>query len=236
MKILLLSAHKYETKYFLKKFKSIPYKPHVLQIIFHNNLEIYYSSLGIGKKNISKRLDNLIDELHPDKVLLVGFAGSLRKNLNVGDVFVVNSVMFDKTMEKIESNVENGALFPQKCLITTDFLCDKLKKYALIEQFPDFSAVDMESFYTAMYCKQRELSIIIIKSISDDLNFQIPPIEYVKKAFSNNFSKDIFKLFPSNLRDIFNIMTLFQLRRNCKKAGKKLAKSIEKYLKFLQNC
>lgn len=157
--------------------------------------DIVFVQSGIGKVNAALTATLLIDRFDVEKVIFSGVAGSLNKELNVGDIVIgIDVVQHDvdatefgyklgqipqmkewafegdkKLIEKVKSLRESKErVFFGRILTGDQFVSKKDKKVTLGN---DFSAlcVDMESGAVAQVCTRLGKGFLIIRSISDSI-------------------------------------------------------------------
>nr|WP_315047325.1 5'-methylthioadenosine/adenosylhomocysteine nucleosidase [uncultured Leptotrichia sp.] len=157
--------------------------------------DIVFVQSGIGKVNAALTATLLIDRFDVEKVIFSGVAGSLNKELNVGDIVIgIDVVQHDvdatefgyklgqipqmkewafegdkELIEKVKSFRESKErVFFGRILTGDQFVSKKDKKVTLGN---DFSAlcVDMESGAVAQVCTRLGKGFLIIRSISDSI-------------------------------------------------------------------
>lgn len=183
------------------------------------NKEIVFVQSGIGKVNAAITTTLLIEKFNVEKIIFSGVAGSLNKNINVGDVVIgedvvqhdvdatefdykkgqipqlpVYSFQCDDELIKKVKTIENKNLnLSYGRILTGDqFISGKDIKIKLGEQFNGL-CVDMESGAVAQVCYKLNKKFLIIRSISDSVS-DSSGMEYdvfVKLAAKN--SKEILK-------------------------------------------
>lgn len=190
-----------------------------------NNIKFYKGKIydkdlvlvksGIGMVNSSIITTLLIKEFDVNKILFSGVAGSLNKNINVGDIVIADSLveyMFDATefgyeigqiprmensvfksenlLNKIRDILKNDSIFYGKILSGDKFVSNLEEKEKIGKKF-DALAVDMESAAVAHCAYILGVEFAIIRSISDSLNSDsvMEYVEFVNVAAMN--SKEI---------------------------------------------
>ena len=190
-----------------------------------NNMKFYKGKIydkdivlvksGIGMVNASITTTLLFKEFGVDKILFSGVAGSLNRNVNVGDVVIGDSLLeylFDATefgyeigtiprmdtsifrsdilLNKIKNILKNDNIYYGKILSGDKFVSNLSEKEKLGEKF-NALAVDMESASVAHCAHVLGIEFAIIRSISDSLNSSsvIEYTEFVNLAANN--SKDV---------------------------------------------
>lgn len=179
------------------------------------NKDIVLVKSGIGMVNASITTTLLFKEFGVDKILFSGVAGSLNRNVNVGDVVIGDSLLeylFDATefgydigtiprmdtsifrsdilLNKIKNILKNDNIYYGKILSGDKFVSNLSEKEKLGEKF-NALAVDMESASVAHCAHVLGIEFAIIRSISDSLNSSsvMEYTEFVNLAANN--SKDV---------------------------------------------
>ena len=190
-----------------------------------NNIKFYKGTIydkdivlvksGIGMVNASITTTLMFKEFGVDKILFSGVAGSLNRNVNVGDVVIGDSLLeylFDVTefgyeigtiprmdtsifrsdilLNKIKNILKNDNIYYGKILSGDKFVSNLSEKEKLGEKF-NALAVDMESASVAHCAHVLGIEFAIIRSISDSLNSSsvMEYTEFVNLAANN--SKDV---------------------------------------------
>ena len=166
-----------------------------------NQKEVVFVQSGIGKVNAAITATLLIEKFDVKTVIFSGVAGSLSKDLKVGDVVAgVDVVQHDVDATAFESDknlLEKVQNISHKVVLGRILTGDQFvsKKDVKIKLGEDFSAlcVDMESGAVAQVCSRLNVKFLIIRSISDSITDE-SDMEYnsfVKLAAKN--SKEILK-------------------------------------------
>jgi len=190
-----------------------------------NNIKFYKGKIydkdlvlvksGIGMVNASIITTLLIKEFDVNKILFSGVAGSLNKNINVGDIVIADSLveyMFnaiefgyeirqiprmensvfksENLLNKIRDILKKDSIFYGKILSGDKFVSNLEEKEKIGKKF-DALAVDMESAAVAHCAYILGVEFAIIRSISDSLNSDsvMEYAEFVNVAAMN--SKEI---------------------------------------------
>lgn len=179
------------------------------------NKDIVLVKSGIGMVNASITTTLLFKEFGVDKILFSGVAGSLNRNINVGDIVIADSLveyLFDATefgyeigtiprmdtstfrsdilLNKIKNILKNDNIYYGKILSGDKFVSNLSEKEKLGEKF-NALAVDMESASVAHCAHVLGIEFAVIRSISDSLNSSsvMEYTEFVNLAANN--SKDV---------------------------------------------
>lgn len=176
---------------------------------------------GIGAEHGRRATEALIQEVHPSKIISVGYAGALAPALRVADIIeprtVVNSVD--------GSHTDTGS--GQGTLVSSPMVADRDEKQRLAETYGAL-AVDMEGASAAVGAQAHGIEFAALKAISDPLEFAMPPVQ---RFVSNrgNFRHVAFALHVM-LRPWLWWRTI-ALARNSARASRALCRAIEVYVK-----
>ena len=199
-----------------------------------NNMKFYKGTIydkdivlvksGIGMVNASITTTLLFKEFGVDKILFSGVAGSLNRNVNVGDIVIADSLveyLFDVTefgydigtiprmdtsifrsdilLNKIKNILKNDNIYYGKILSGDKFVSNLSEKEKLGEKF-NALAVDMESASVAHCAHVLGIEFAIIRSISDSLNSS-SVMEYTKfvNLAANNSKNIILKILKGGI-------------------------------------
>ncbi|MGB9254375.1 MAG: hypothetical protein WCC25_06020 [Candidatus Korobacteraceae bacterium] len=125
---------------------------------------------GIGENFARRAAEVAIDHARPKLLLSAGIVGAISPKLKVGDVGKIRQVV----------DVATGEIYPASgggnwVLATSQDVSDAAEKHELLTKF-GADAVDMEAAAVAQVAKERGLEFAAIKSISDDAEFDMPPL------------------------------------------------------------
>jgi len=125
---------------------------------------------GIGQKFARRAAEVAIEVAQPKLLVSAGMVGAISPGLKVGDVGRVREVV----------DVATGARYPASSdgewiLATSQDVSDAADKQQLFTKF-GADVVDMEAAAVAQVAKERGLRFAAIKSISDDAEFDMPPL------------------------------------------------------------
>lgn len=151
---------------------------------------------GIGKVNAGICTQILVDDFHVEAVINTGVAGSLRNEINIGDIVLSsdtlqhdmdatgfgydpgviprmdNSVFVaDKELLSIAESVNKKVnpeieTFVGRVVSGDQFISDKEKKDYLIKQFSGY-CTEMEGAAIAQACYVNKIPFLVIRAISD---------------------------------------------------------------------
>jgi len=135
---------------------------------------VIYCETGIGKVNAVLAVYELVVRYKPDLILNIGTAGSIKHE--IGSVLVCGRFK-DRDMEKCkELGVEYYHDFTEELaknpLISSwDFqhLCNTGDSFITEIIHDDADVYDMENFAVATLCKQKQISLVSVKYITDKI-------------------------------------------------------------------
>ena len=151
---------------------------------------------GIGKVNAGICTQILVDDFRVDAVINTGVAGSLKKEINIGDivlstdalqhdmdatgfgyepgviprmdssVFVADLKLLSVAKEVNESVNPEITTFEGRVVSGDQFISDHQKKEQLVDQFKGY-CTEMEGAAIAQVCYLNQIPFLIIRAISD---------------------------------------------------------------------
>lgn len=137
---------------------------------------------GVGKVNAACGTQLAIDKLKAEKIVNIGVAGGLKKDLNVADIYEIShAVQYDfdlvqisgKPIGTLEGYEENYVplnicgKYPAKRLATGDRFNDSKDDFKLLTKVLDADIRDMEGGAVAQVCMQTGVKCYSFKIISD---------------------------------------------------------------------
>ncbi|MCI5648064.1 MAG: 5'-methylthioadenosine/adenosylhomocysteine nucleosidase [Fusicatenibacter sp.] len=161
-----------------------------------NGKEVVVVRSGIGKVNAGICTQILVDDFHVDCVINTGIAGSLRNEINIGDIVIstdalqhdVDATIFgyplgeipqlgalsfpaDEPMAKIAEQVcrevnPEISVYRGRVVSGDQFISSKEVKQHLIEKF-DGSCTEMEGAAIAQVAHLNQIPYVVIRAISD---------------------------------------------------------------------
>ena len=124
---------------------------------------------GIGRNAAQRAAEIAVHEAQPDLLVSAGFAGALTPNLNAGEVVSIRDVVDEATGEHYSTQGGDAVL------VTALRVAGKNGKQRLASTYAA-SAVDMEGAAVARVAKQLGIQFAVVKAISDELDFAMPPV------------------------------------------------------------
>jgi adenosylhomocysteine nucleosidase len=139
-----------------------------------NDAYVYYVRTGIGKVKSAFHLTEAIAQVHPDIVINMGTAGTVKHK--VGDIFICHRFI-DRDMRKLanlglESEIDScGLLSEMGCLlnIDTSAVCNTGDSFMTDVADVEGDVVDMEAYAQAFVCSRMNVPFVSVKYVSDIL-------------------------------------------------------------------
>lgn len=146
---------------------------------------------GIGKVNATFGACNLIDHFNPDVVVSTGCAGGASTDLEVKQVIVSTASCYhdvwcgqpnekgqvqglparyecDSQLVKIAQSIDDGKTIVPGLIVSGDWFVDSVDKMRnILKDFPDATAVDMETAAIAQTCYLHHMPFVSFRVISD---------------------------------------------------------------------
>jgi len=122
---------------------------------------------GIGAEAARRATEAVIREVHPVRVVSVGFAGALDGALQVGHVFEPRTVI--NSADGVRTEVGSG----DGILVSSAAVADKAQKIRFAKAYGAV-AVDMEAAAVAQGTQARGVEFGALKAISDAADFNLP--------------------------------------------------------------
>ncbi len=124
---------------------------------------------GMGRNAARRAAEAVIERYEPTMLISAGIAGALTATLKVGDVVRASEVV----------DAESGARFrtmgAESVIVTASSVSGAAQKLALAARY-QADVVDMESAAVAAVAQERGIEFTAIKAISDELDFEMPPV------------------------------------------------------------
>lgn len=176
---------------------------------------------GMGAGAARRATSTVIKEFAPSRVVSVGYAGALDRNLKVGEIFEPRIVINAKD----GSHTDTGS--GERALLTYEYIAGKGQKNKLREAF-GASAVDMEAAAVAQGAQAAGLEFAALKVISDDADSDMPPMgEFI--GDDGGFYRSRFVLHVAARPHLWGIT--IKLARNSARASRALCGAISDYVR-----
>ena len=124
---------------------------------------------GIGRGAARKAAKTAIERYEPRVVVSAGIGGALRTSLKVGEIIYAREVV----------DADSGARFTagegDAVIATISSVSGPSEKRMIAERWKA-DVVDMEAAAVAVAAKEQGLEFVVVKAISDELDFVMPPV------------------------------------------------------------
>jgi len=175
---------------------------------------------GIGPEAARRAAETVIQEMRPDRVLSVGFAGGLDPALSVGEVVEPQVVINVGDGVRIETGSGEGTL------VSFGAVAGREQKIKLRQAY-SAAIVDMEAASVAQAAEVRHVAFSALKVVSDDANTVLPPLQQFVSD-EGTFRSARFALYVAGRPWLWR--TSIALARNSAKASRALSVALERYL------
>lgn len=137
--------------------------------------EVEYLRTGIGKAKAAMRLTDAVCRLHPDLVINIGTAGSVKHQ--VGDIFVCRRFV-DRDFMKIrltglDYEIDSSALPEEKGWCTEwtpEGICNTGDSFLTeTSDAVQGDVFDMEAYAQALVCKEKGIPFVSVKYVTDKI-------------------------------------------------------------------
>ncbi|MGH9530294.1 MAG: hypothetical protein ACRD2S_10300 [Terriglobales bacterium] len=181
---------------------------------------------GIGGDAGRRATDAVVDLYHPKLLISAGIAGALDPKLRVGNILVPAFVIDANDGSRFATGSGRGAVVSSPAIAGAGEKAKLAKAYGA-------DAVDMEGAAVARGAQAHGIPFIAVKSISDELGFELPPMQKFVDS-SGQFRNVAFASFVTVRPWLW--METFNLYKNCVKASESLCKWLaERSFQKLQN-
>ena len=194
---------------------------------------------GEGVANARRHLESWLEQSAARAVLSIGFAGALSASLRVGDLVIASDIhgsrerpdsMLLAVAEQVrmEWPVHLGV-----AVTSNEILWQAESKRALAASLAtsEIGFVDMESTAIAGVCTRRQVPFLIIRSISDLLDEDLP-LDF-NQYRDRNGSVDPAKVVNAALLRPAALKGLFELRKRSRLCADRLADFVERLIPFI---
>lgn len=124
---------------------------------------------GIGRAAARSAAATVLREYVPDVLVSAGIAGALTDMLHVGDVVCAREVVDTASGDQFAAAGDAGTI------ATVSSVSGAGEKRQLREQW-NADVVDMEASAVAAAAREAGIEFVAVKSISDELDFAMPPV------------------------------------------------------------
>jgi len=172
---------------------------------------------GIGEKFARRAAEVAIEYAQPKLMISAGIVGAISPKLHVGDVGLIREVV------DVATGVRYSAAGGDWVLATSQEVSDATEKQDLLKKY-GADVVDMEAAAVAQVAKERGLEFASVKSISDDAEFEMPPMNRFIDA-NGRFSTRKFLMYVALHPRWW--ATLGKIKKNSEIASANLCRAVE---------
>jgi len=223
--LLVASAMKSEIAKLLKTYKpEIVFKTKKYSLLKKNtdSLILYFGITGVGRKNVKKFFKEYFKlKIKPALLISTGYAGAINPLLKVGDIVVAGKFICDKNKYYLKLSQKH------KKYSATGFgvkkIVSRYEKLELRKKYPGVDFVDMESCEVIKICRENKINFVIIRTISDTLDFEFPDYEFLKDTLRNI---KLLKSLSYIIKNPPNLYKILKLKWNLYKARNNLCNAL----------
>jgi adenosylhomocysteine nucleosidase len=172
---------------------------------------------GIGAEAARRAAEAVIALYEPRKVWSVGFAGALEKQLRVGELVHARQVVDAQDGSRVDTGSGGGVLVSFSSVAGEEQKAKLAKAYGA-------QAVDIEATSVAKSAQAHGLTFAVVKVISDELGFPMPPMEKFTAA-DGSFRTGHFVLYAAKRPWVWG--AVIRLARNSEKAARALCADLQ---------
>jgi adenosylhomocysteine nucleosidase len=169
-KVAIVAALEREVRPLIKKWRPVEREHDGRKYKFFENDRAVLVCSGMGPEAARRATEAIIKLYAPVLVQSAGFAGALDSTLKVGTVLTPICVIDAKDGSRIEAGVGHWVL------VSVEQPASVKQKAKLAEAYWAH-AVDMEAAAVARAAQAHDITFVGLKAISDEADFEMPPIE-----------------------------------------------------------
>jgi len=132
---------------------------------------------GVGQESARRAAEAVIEKYSPDLLISAGIAGALVPELHIGDTIFPTVVIDTQDSSRHETAIQTAPIastpLGRTVLATYPEIATVSQKRQLAKSY-GAHAVDMEAAAVARAAQKHNLPFLAVKSISDELNFDLP--------------------------------------------------------------
>ena len=136
---------------------------------------------GIGQESARRAAEAVIEKYSPDLLISAGIAGALVPELHIGDTIFPSVVIDTQDSSRHQTAIQTALIastpFGRTVLATYPEVATVSQKQQLAKSY-GAHAVDMEAAAVARAAQKHNLPFLAVKSISDELNFELPEMNF----------------------------------------------------------
>ncbi|MEW4489020.1 5'-methylthioadenosine nucleosidase [Thalassoglobus sp. JC818] len=226
--VVVIAALSLETAPLLSRLdvrKSVTGNGYKFRNCFVDSTRVIVVEGGAGRERARGAANAAIDAFSPDWVLSIGLSGGLRESMKTGHIVVANEVVDSNGPQEIQIPIEmqdspaEGLHVGRVC--TVDRIVRTIEQKKQLRSATEAIAVDMESLAVASTCRERHVPFMVIRSISDSLEADLP--SEVLAIFGNKGTIRAGALVGSLFKRPECVKDLWKIREQATAAAKSLA-------------
>jgi len=136
---------------------------------------VYAILSGIGAGNAELAARAAIEKIQPRAVVSAGLAGALMRSLKIGNIVMPNVIIDAENGTEYRSKL-GGEVIGGGVLVSSNAVASPDAKKQLVERFHGL-IVDMEAAGVARVAQQCGIGFRCVKAISDEADFNLPPLQ-----------------------------------------------------------
>lgn len=179
-KIVIVSALERELRPLTKHWQSSKAQHDGCQFTFFESDYAVAVSGGIGPEAGRRAAEAAISNYSPELLISAGIAGGLSSDLKVGETIFPAIVIDARDSSRYQTAIQKSRIgntpLAKTVLVSFPEIAGAEQKHKLGKAYAAH-AVDMEGAAVARAAQAHQLPFIAIKSISDDVNFEIPEMK-----------------------------------------------------------
>jgi len=219
-RIAIVAAMEREVAPLIRKWQSKSIERDGSRSTIYRTGEAALICAGIGSAAARRATETIIRETQPSHILSVGFAGALDAALKVGHIFEPRVVIDASDGSRTDTGYGSGTLLTVAAVAGMD---QKLK----LRDAYRANAVDMEAAAVAQGAAVRGITFGVVKAISDEVDFVMPPVARFVRA-DGKFRSGRFALHVGVRPWLWR--ATISLAVSSAKASQALCAAIERYL------
>lgn len=200
--------------------------------------------MGLGSKIAKEVVGWGVEYLEPRHVIVVGTAGALRSEFQLGDIILPVSVLSsngevcDATPVRIGSETFSSTQKPRlegpMRLIESPIVVSTSAEKRRLHQTTEADAVDMESFTVVNVCHRLGLSASVVRFISDTVEHYFPP--EIPFLLNEQGNPNYLRILTAILRRPSLYAELRELQRDSKVCGDAITEWTQSFCQALTAC
>jgi len=200
--------------------------------------DLVFLEAGVGTDNATERLTKFLEKQRTDFVLGAGMAGALSPHLRIGDLVIVERVVGPSTLLTLPQlcslaklvRLDGVDIHMGTAVTTNEFICKASRKRSLAAALGtrEVGCVDMESWAVARVCTDRRVPFLIVRSISDLFDEDLP-LDF-NRCRDSRGDLDMLKLGTATLLRPGSLKGLWQLRGRSNLCSQRLARFVDQFL------